>query len=105
MSTELANRATTTGFSCSADRVGWALRARACRCAAVPVEQGPHPQPYTAGKQNGPHKAPMTVWRWRESCAEDALWRPARLKLVLSDSAPGRAQSQQVGCSALAVAR
>lgn len=31
--------------------------------------------------------------------------RPARLKLVLSDSAPGRAQSGQVGCSALAVAR
>ena len=25
---------------CLAERVGWALRARACRCAAVPVEQG-----------------------------------------------------------------
>ena len=31
--------------------------------------------------------------------------RPACLKLVLSDSAPGRAQGGQVGCSALAVAR
>ena len=28
------------GFLFVAERVGWALRARACRCAAAPVEQG-----------------------------------------------------------------
>lgn len=44
-------------------------------------------------------------WRCSESTADDALQRPACLKLILSDSAPGRAQSGQVGCSALAVAR
>jgi hypothetical protein len=42
-----------------AERVGWALRARACGCAAAPVEQGSVPQPHSARKTKGPMKGPF----------------------------------------------
>ena len=41
------------------ERVGWSLRDRACSCAAAPVEQGSHPGPRSARKQNGPTRGPF----------------------------------------------
>ncbi len=46
-------------FMFLAERVGLSLRDQACGYAAAPVEQGPHPQPHSARKQNGPTRGPF----------------------------------------------
>ena len=58
---------------CLAERVGWALRARACRCAAAPVEQGSHPQPPWRENKKAPQGGLFIFWRWGEPYAEHAL--------------------------------
>ena len=73
MSAELVNIATVTGFGCSAERVGCALRpghaaTRLCPSNRVLIRHRTRPE------KNGPHKGPISVyWRWSESWAEDAL--------------------------------
>ena len=41
---------------CLAERVGWALRARACRCAAAPVEQGSKARTLLGKNAKGPER-------------------------------------------------
>ncbi len=58
--------------SLAIERVGWALRAVNCGCAAARLEQGSHPQS-SRRKCERPRMGPFAFWRWSESSAEDAL--------------------------------